>query len=154
MAVLSVGLGVLVGLLMTGTREGVLPSYVPVAAAAASAFALCWRTDVRAVTLRVLAFSGGALAAEAIANSTPALGVEDPVLVNAILLVGIGDALAGLVVLIPIALAAEALSPPSRGATDPPKRRDVKAGPQWWNYKLFEKRLNRVSQLTHRRVRF
>ena len=71
---------------------------------------------MRAVTLRVLAFSGGALAAEAIANSTPALGVEDPVLVNAILLVGIGDALAGLVVLIPIALVAGALSAPLSGS--------------------------------------
>jgi len=103
-------LGSLAGLLMAGTREGVLPSYIPVGVAALSAFALCWRADVRDATLRILTFSAGALAAEAIANSTPALRVSDPVLVNAILLVGIGDALAGLLVLLPIALVAGALA--------------------------------------------
>lgn len=103
-------MGALVGLLMAGVREGAFSSYIPVVVASASAFALCWRADVRAATLRVLAFSCGALAAEAIANSTPALRVEDPVLANAILLVGIGDALAGLLALMTIALVAGALS--------------------------------------------
>ncbi len=108
--ILALALGALASLLMAWTREGVLPSYVPVSVTLVSVLAACWGSGVKEATLRVLTFSVGALVAEAVVNSAPAFRVSNRVLANAIILVGVGDALVGLLVMLPIVLVAGALS--------------------------------------------
>lgn len=97
--------GAALGIMMWATREGVLPSIAFVALAVIFSLALGWREeDPKILTRNLLAFCLIGLVVEALLNCYPALSIEDPVLANTVVLVGVGDALVGQLAVLPLAL--------------------------------------------------
>ncbi len=102
---LSFPAGVALGTMMWMTREGILSSAVFVTFVVISSLVLGWKEeDIGALTRNLLALCLTGLVVEALLNCYPALGIEDPVLANTIMLVGVGDALAGQLVVLPVVL--------------------------------------------------
>ncbi len=102
--------GIGVGLLMAGTRFGVFPSHLTLSIGAILTAIACRGRDPRESAENLVILLASALVSEAAVNCAPALAVGDRVLANAILLVGVGDAVAGQLILIPVLSTAAALA--------------------------------------------